>query len=50
MIGFKNGDKIERPFPEILKFSVEKGILTIIAKDGAIRRYSMVDILKVAIE
>ncbi len=50
VIAFKNGDKIEKPLPEILKFSVDKGVLTVIAKDGAIRRYSMVDVAKVTIE
>ena len=47
---FKNGDRLERPLTEVLKFSVDKGILTVIAKDGTIRRYSMVDVAKVTIE
>ncbi len=50
IIAFKNGDSLERPLPEILKFSVDKGVLTVIAKDGSIRRYSMVDVTKVTIE
>ena len=50
IVAFKNGDKLERPLTEVLKFSVDKGILTVIAKDGTIRRYSMTDVAKVTIE
>jgi hypothetical protein len=47
---FKDGRKIERPMSEILKFGVDKGILTIIAKDGSIGRYSILDIAKITVE
>lgn len=47
---FKDGGKIERPLNEVLRFSVDKGILTIIAKNGAIGRHSMIDVAKVSIE
>jgi len=47
---FKDGRKIERPMSEILKFSVDKGILTIIAKDGSIGRYSILDVAKITVE
>lgn len=50
VVDFKDGRKIERPMSEILKFSVDKGILTIIAKDGSIGRYSILDILKITVE
>ena len=50
VVAFKNGDKLERPLTEVLKFSVDKGILTVIAKDGTIRRLSMIDVAKVTIE
>lgn len=50
VVAFKNGDKLERPLTEVLKFSVDKGILTVIAKDGTIRRYPMIDVAKVTIE
>ena len=46
----KDGGKIERPMSEILKFGVEKGVLTIISKDGTIGRYSILDVEKVTIE
>ena len=34
---------------EVSKFSVDKGVLTVIAKDGSIG-YSMLDVAKVTIE
>ena len=46
----KDGGKIERPMSEVIKFGVEKGILTIINKDGTIARYSILDVEKVTIE
>ena len=50
IVDFKDGRKIERPMSEILKFGVDKGILTIIAKDGSIGRYSILDIAKITVE
>lgn len=50
VVAFKNGDRLERPLSEVLKFSVDKGVLTVIAKDGAIRRYLMVDVAEVTIK
>lgn len=50
VVDFKDGRKIERLLNEVLKFGVDKGILTIIAKDGSIGRYSMLDIAKITIE
>ena len=50
MIAFKNGDRLERPLSEVLRFSVDKGVLTVIAKDGGIRRYLMVDVAEVTIK
>jgi len=47
---FKDGSKIERPMSEVLKFGVDKGILTVISKDGAIGRYSILDVTKITIE
>lgn len=46
----KNGDKIDRPMSEVLRFSVDKGVLTIISKRGAISRFSILDVEKVSIE
>ncbi|CAN5586270.1 hypothetical protein BH10ACI1_BH10ACI1_09160 [soil metagenome] len=47
---FKNGTKIERPMSEILKVGVDKGILTIIQKDGKIGRYSILDVTEMTIK
>jgi hypothetical protein len=46
----KNGETIEKPMSEVQKFSVDKGILTVIAKDGSTARYSILDVAKVTIE
>ena len=46
----KNGDKIDRPMSEVLRFSVDKGMLTIISKRGSISRFSILDVEKVSIE
>lgn len=47
---FKDGKTIERPMSEVLKVGVDKGILTIISKNGAIGRYSILDVAKMTIE
>ena len=47
---FKDGTKIERPMDEVLRFTVDNGVLTIISKDGRIGRYSIFDIEKTTIE
>jgi hypothetical protein len=50
VIQFKDGSVIERPMSEVLRFSVDKGILTVIAKDGSIGRYSILVVEKVTIQ
>jgi len=50
VILFKDGSKIERPMNEVLKVGVDKGVLTVISKDGAIGRYSILDVAKMTIE
>ncbi len=50
VIMFKNGGKIERPLPEVLRFSVDRGVLTVVSKDGTVGRYQMVEVSKVTIE
>ncbi len=47
---FKDGSRIERSMSEVLKVNVDKGILTVISKDGAIGRYSILDVEKMTIE
>ena len=50
IILFKDGTKIERPMSDVLKVSVDKGILTVISKDGSVGRYSILDVAKMTIE
>ncbi len=47
---FKDGSRIERPMTEIIKLSIDKGILTIINKNGSIGRYKLTDIAKMTVE
>lgn len=46
---FKDGKKIERPMSEIMSVNVDKGMLTIIQKDGTIGRYSILEIIEFTI-
>lgn len=50
VIAFKDGKTLEKSMSEVFKFSVDKGILTVILKDGSISRYPIVDVAKVTIE
>ena len=50
VIAFKDGKVIEKTMSEVVKFSVDKGILTVILKDGTISRYQIIDVSKVTIE
>ncbi len=47
---FKDGKKIERLMSEVLKVGVDKGILTVISKNGSVGRYSILDVAKMTIE
>ncbi len=46
----KTGETIEKPLSDVLRFSVDKGVLTVIGKDGKVARYSILDVAKVTIE
>ncbi len=50
VIALKDGNIVEKTMNEVFKFSVDKGVLTVILKGGAISRYPMVDVAKVTIE
>lgn len=50
IIQLKTGDVIQRPMSEVARFSVDKGVLTVIGKDGKTARYSILDVVKVTIE
>lgn len=50
VIQFKDGSSFEKKMSEVFKFSVDKGIMTVILKDGTITKYPILDIAKVTIE
>ena len=50
VVDFKDGSKIERPMNEVVRFGVDKGILTIINKDGSIGKFSILEITKISVE
>lgn len=50
VILFKDGTKIEMAMSDVLRFSADRGILTVISKNGTIGRYAMTDVLKTTIE
>jgi len=50
IIEFKDGSRVERPMSEVLRFTADRGILTVIGKDGTIGRYRLLDITRTTIE
>jgi hypothetical protein len=50
VIYFKDGSQINRPMTDVLRFSVERAILTVISKNGTIGRYNMTEVSRVSIE
>lgn len=50
LITLKDGTQIERAMSEVLRVGVDKGVLTLITKNGAISRYSILDVAKMTIE
>lgn len=50
VILFKDGSKIERPLNEVFRFSVDRGVLTVVSKQGRVGKYQMVNVSKVTIE
>jgi hypothetical protein len=50
MILMKDGSVIERQMNEVVRFTVDKGILVVILKDGGISRFPIVDVARVTIE
>ena len=50
VIQFKDGNSLEKKMSEVFKFSVDKGILTVILKDGSINKYPIINVAKVTIE
>ena len=50
VIAFKDGNSLEKSMSEVFKFSVDKGVLTVILKDGSVSRYPIIDVARVTIE
>ena len=50
VIHFKDGSRIDRPMTDVLRFAVERAVLTVISKNGTIGRYNMIDVSRVSIE
>ncbi len=50
VVELKDGDVIERPMSEVVRFSVDKGVLTVVVKGGKTSRYSILDVAKVTIQ
>lgn len=50
VIELKDGNVVQRPMIEVSKFSVEKGFLVVVLKEGKPERYSFTDVLKVTVE
>lgn len=50
VILFKDGSRIDRPMNEVLRFSVDRGILTVVNKDGTTAKYSILDVTSVTIQ
>lgn len=51
IVSFKDGTTLERPMSEVARVNVDnKGMLTIVLKDGKIERHSILDVAKMTIE
>lgn len=50
VVRFKDGTTLEKRMSEVSRFSVDKGVLTILLKDKSVTRYAIVDVSKVTIE
>jgi hypothetical protein len=50
VIEMKDGKVFERAMSEVLRFSADRGVLTVIGKDGKVIRYAITDVSKVTIQ
>lgn len=50
VVEFIDGSKLERSMNDVLRFTVDRGVLTIIDKNGRIGRYQMSTVKKLSIE
>ncbi len=50
VVELKDGSIVERPMTEVMRFTFDRGTLTVIEKGGKITRYKITDIAKVTVE
>jgi hypothetical protein len=50
VVELKDGTTVWLPMPEVQRFGFDKGVLTIVAKDGSVTRYPIVDVAKVTMQ
>lgn len=50
VILFKDGTRIDRPMNEVIRFSVDRGVLTVVNKDGTTAKYSIFDVTSVTMQ
>lgn len=50
VVEFRDGSVMERPMKDVSRFQVDRGVLTVLNKNGTVARYSMTDVVRVSIE
>jgi len=50
VVQFKTGEIVERPMNEVQRFSVDKGVLTVLGKNGRTYTYSIIDVARISVE
>ena len=50
VVTMKDGSVVEKRLTELVRFTFDKGILTLIGKDGTIVRYPMIDVAQVNVQ
>jgi hypothetical protein len=50
VITMKDGSVVEKRLIDLIRFSFDKGVLTLLGKDGNIVRYPMIDVAQVNVQ
>ncbi len=50
VIDLKDGTTVWRPMTEVQRFGFDKGVLTVVGKDGSVTRYPILDVAKVTMQ
>lgn len=50
VVQFKDGTSLEKRMSDVFRFSVDKGVLTVVLKDRTVTRYPIADVARVTIE